>query len=179
VADIHLNLTSLQQLYDSLDPAPFRDKALDRDAEAYLVESAKEFPASAPLRLVVHGPESLRPSLPDVATAVRAHFSLSLVRLAREGRFKRRIGLRALVLGLLVLVVALAAAEGLRHAGTWAGIIVEGLVIIGWVGLWLPAEALLFQWVETSEERAVLRRLSEIPVEFVATGPPASGAART
>ena len=75
--DIHLQINSLAQLFDSLDPAPFREKALDRDADAYLLESAREYPRRAPLRIVVHGPASLEPSLPDIATAVRAHFSLS------------------------------------------------------------------------------------------------------
>ena len=166
MADIRIHLTSLPQLFDSLDPAPFRDKALDRDAEAYLIESAKEFPGRTHLRLVVHGPESLRSSLPDIATAVRAHFALALQRLEREGRFRRRIGLRALGFGVLVLVTTILAGRALARFGSWTGYLQEGLVIVGSVGLWLPAEALLYLWLETSEERSVLRRLADIPVEF-------------
>jgi hypothetical protein len=170
MADIRIHLTSIQQLFDSLDPAPFRDKALDRNAEAYLVESAKEFPRRTPLRLVVHGSESLRPSLPDIATAVRAHFALALQRLDREGRFRRRIGLRALGFGVLVLVASILAGQGLARLGSWTGYLQEGLVVVGSVSLWLPAEALLYLWIETTEERSVLRRLAEIPVEFEGPG---------
>lgn len=165
--DIHLQIHSLAQLFDSLDPAPFREKALDRDADAYLLESAREYPRGAPLRIVVHGPASLGPSIPDIATAVRGNFSLSLQRLARMERFRRRIAWRALALGLAVLGAAIFGARALSDGGWWAQIASEGLVIVGWVGLWRPAEALLFEWVETSEMRAVLGRLATIPVEFV------------
>jgi hypothetical protein len=37
---IELRLTRLQQLFNSFDPSPFRDRDLDQDAEAYIVESA-------------------------------------------------------------------------------------------------------------------------------------------
>ncbi len=91
-------------------------------------------------------------------------------------RFRRRIAWRALALGLAVLGAALFGARALSDGGWWAQIVSEGLVIVGWVGLWRPAEALLFEWVETSEMRAVLGRLATIPVEFVpdpaATGGP-------
>jgi hypothetical protein len=175
MADIRIHLTSVQQLFDSLDPAPFRDKALDRNAEAYLVESAKEFSSRTPLRLVVHGPESLRPSLPDIAAAVRAHFDLALQRLEREMRFRRRIGLRALGFGVLVLASTILVGQALARFGSWTGYLQEGLVIVGSVGLWLPAEALLYLWLETTEERSVLRRLADIPVELDGPGTASPG----
>ena len=39
--EISIRLDSLSQLYDSLDPAPFREKSLDRDADAYLLQRAR------------------------------------------------------------------------------------------------------------------------------------------
>ena len=74
---IEMRIDSLPQLFDSLDPAPFHDRALDREAEAWLRES-----------------------------------------------------------------------------------------VVVWVGLWRLAEMLLFERLENSADRAVLRRLSRIPVRF-------------
>lgn len=42
MAEIELRIQSLEQLFDSLDPAPFHAKELDRDADAYLREGAGE-----------------------------------------------------------------------------------------------------------------------------------------
>jgi hypothetical protein len=124
---------------------------------------------------VVHGPESLRPSLPDIAAAVRAHFDLALQRLEREMRFRRRIGLRALGFGVLVLASTILVGQALARFGSWTGYLQEGLVIVGSVGLWLPAEALLYLWLETTEERSVLRRLADIPVELDGPGTASPG----
>jgi len=51
---IALRLASLQQLFNSFDPAPFHDKDLNAAVEEYIVESAAELPIDAPLKLVIH-----------------------------------------------------------------------------------------------------------------------------
>jgi len=72
----------------------------------------------------------------------------------------------------LVLVTTILAGRALASFGSWTAYLQEGLVILGSVGLWLPAEALLYLWLETTEERSVLRRLAEMPVEFHGPGEP-------
>lgn len=168
---IEIQLQSLAQLFDSLDPAPFHDKALDRDAEAYLIESVDEAPQKAPLELVVRGPEALRASLPEIDAAVHAHFQRELQHQEWKLRRRMRVGRLALLIGLLVLAVTLVARHLLDVAGNGnAGVISEGLLIVGWVGLWRPAEMLLFERLESAADRAVLRRLSVIPIRFAALG---------
>ncbi len=49
--DIDLRIQRLDQLFDNLDPAPFHAKALDRNAEAYLLESAGEYGTRQPLSM--------------------------------------------------------------------------------------------------------------------------------
>lgn len=173
---IEMHLTSLPQLYDSLDPAPFHDKALDREAEAYLIESAIELPGRTPLHLLVHGPEALRDSLPEITASIHAHFGLALERIERQRRQRLRVGLMALWLGLGVLAAALLLRHMVRGLGG-PGVISEGLLIVGWVGLWRPAEILLFDRLETAAERAVLARLAVMTVEFrtQAPTPPSRG----
>ena len=39
-AKIELNLSRLNQLFNSLDPSPFHERDLDQDAEEYIVSSA-------------------------------------------------------------------------------------------------------------------------------------------
>ena len=171
MAVIEMHLGSVQQLFDSLDPSPFHQKALDRNAEAWLVDSAGEHADREPLRLLVHGPESMKASMPEVSAAIHTHFRLARDRLDRQGRRRVRRGLNALVAGLLLLALTLLARYALRSAGVHSDVLSEGLLIIGWVGMWRPAELLLFDRLESSAERALLDRLSRVPVEFRVHGP--------
>ena len=41
---IKVHLRKLEQLFDSLDHSPFREKDLDRNAEEYIVDTIKELP---------------------------------------------------------------------------------------------------------------------------------------
>ena len=51
---IEINLSRLPQLFNSLDPSPFLERDLDRDAEDYIVGSAEEASLQHPLALVIH-----------------------------------------------------------------------------------------------------------------------------
>ena len=58
------------------------------------------------------------------------------------------------------------AASARSVASSSTDVLGEGLLIVGWVGLWRPAEMLLFERLENSADRSVLRRLAQIPVRF-------------
>lgn len=168
VIDIRLN--DIRQLYDSLDPSPFREKSLDRDAESYLIESAGEFPSKAEFCVLVHGPPSLQAHVDDIAAAIHTHFQ-SLTTLA-ERRHRRRQ--RNLYMALLLGFAVLAAALLLRTLVTdWTGavgeVIAEGLLILAWVALWRPAEMALFEEWERREQLRLLQGLARVPVEFRAS----------
>ncbi len=51
---IELNLANVNQLFNTMDPSPFRERDLDRDAEEFIVGWAREFPLREPVELVVH-----------------------------------------------------------------------------------------------------------------------------
>jgi hypothetical protein len=47
---LEVRLSTLRQLFNSLDPSPFHEKDLDREAEEYIVGWANEYPPSLTLR---------------------------------------------------------------------------------------------------------------------------------
>ena len=53
---IELQGEKVGQLFDTLDPMPFREKDLDRAAEDHIVGWARELPRKAPIRILVHMP---------------------------------------------------------------------------------------------------------------------------
>jgi hypothetical protein len=165
---IDIRLRELAQLYDSLDPSPFREKSLDRDAQAYLIECASEFPAKGEWRVLVHGPAEMAVHVNDVAAAIHSHFEAMHDLGLRRHRRRARIARFAMLLGFSVLAAALL----LRTLITgWPGavgeVLAEGLLILAWVALWRPAEIALFDQWESREQLRLLQRLAQVPVEFV------------
>ncbi len=106
-ASIDLRIRSLGQLFESMDPSPFREKALDDRAARYLVESVREHPREHHLRVVIELPESLRIAAHHLPDAIHNHFRLELEQARRELHWRMGAGWRALALGLLLLTVCI------------------------------------------------------------------------
>lgn len=167
LADIELRLHSIDQLFDRLDPAPFRAKALDRNADAYIQECAGEVGTDRALRIMIYGPDELALHLLAIRSAIHEHFALAHHQAERRHRYRRRIGRIALLAGFATLTAALFLRRLVTDVGgQWADILAEGLLILGWVALWRPIETIAFDSWESREQRRLLARLATIPVEF-------------
>jgi hypothetical protein len=66
---IEISVQEAAQLFETLDPYPFRDRDLDREAEAYIVDWARELPGESALRIVIHMPKAQTLSHPASETA--------------------------------------------------------------------------------------------------------------
>ena len=174
-AVIEVHVAELDQLFNSIDPSPFHEKDLDRDAEEFIVASAKELPPAQPLALMVYLDK------PSVVTdvghvlhdAIHAFFS-SRSEQARK-RLSRlfRIGRASLAIGLLFLATCLLLSDWavrLWPASRLAGVIRESFVIGGWVAMWRPLEIFLYDWWPIRNERRLYDRLSRMPVRIECTG---------
>lgn len=170
---IDLRLNRLAQLFNTFDPAPFLERDLDDDAEAYIVASAREITDRHPFKLVVHLPqaEADREDARQLAKAVNHYFLNRALGQRREMRQVFRTGRWSLLVGLTCLVTCL----GLRGLLTLfdpeqrllvSTIASEGLLIVGWVAMWRPAELFLYAWHPTRQTLRVYRALSRVRVEI-------------
>ncbi len=175
-ATIQVRIHELRQLFNTIDPSPFRERDLDPDCEEFIVAWARELPPDRPLRIEIRvdrehpAPELLA----DVAEAVRSHFAreaglqdLRRRRILREGRL-------ALAIGLAALILCIGAATFVPTGRTLGQILRESLVIAGWVVMWHPLEVLLYGLWPVVRERRLLARLATAEVEL--TTPPAAAA---
>jgi len=171
VHEVRLYLGELRQVFDSMDPAPFRERDLDPKAAEYIVDSAREAPRAAPLALVVQlgrepGGESTAALLRD---AVHEHFCRCAAGKRRELRALFRTGRISLAIGLGFLAVAIALAEYLgeliAHEG-YAWMVSESLIIGGWVALWRPMEIFLYDWWPIRAEAKLSDRLAAMQVSL-------------
>lgn len=168
--EIDLRIRHIDQLFDSLDPAPFHEKALDRNAEAYLLECAGEHRSRQRLTIVLHGPASIAPHVDDIASAIHAHFALMHAGAERRHRHRRRIGRIALATGFAILAIALVLRTWVESLGGPIGeVLAEGLLILAWVAIWRPLETIGFDSWESREFRRTLDNLAHVPVRLVPT----------
>ena len=168
--DIHVG--ELKQLFNAMDPAPFRDRDLDPKAEEFIVDWSREVRRNAPLALMVHlsrhmaTPEevtSLRQAVREYFAQSASHARAELRQLFREGRW-------SLLIGLLFLAVAMVLGDLLTGlAGRWdyGEILGHSLLIGGWVALWRPFEIFLYEWWPILGEARLYDRLSAMLVRVV------------
>lgn len=173
VATLDLHLQESRQLFNMMDPAPFRERDLDPAAEAYIVDWGREAPARGPLALVVH----LRPELATPATAsilrdaLHSYFRDRAVAAHRDLKRLFRDGRISLAIGLAFLAIAFVTAEilvGHFSKESYATIVKESLVIGGWVALWRPIEIFFYDWWPILREARLFDRLGAMEVRVVA-----------
>src|SRR6266436_3465768 len=148
---IEVHVGELKQLFNAIDPSPFRDKDLDPKAEEFIVGWAKELPRDATLALEVDLDGEA--GLPDEAAVLRDaihEFFRHRAETHRQGlRELFWLGRSSLVIGLVALASAIALSDFLATLmrGSRIGEIVrESLTIGGWVSMWRPLEIFLYDW---------------------------------
>lgn len=170
---IELKLSELNQLFNSMDPSPFHDRDLDRDAEEFIVSWAAEHPRQHDLKLVVHlakAPEDVaRPAL-VVSDAISHYFDYRATMTRHELKRLLREGRAALLVGLVFLGLCQLGANALADTTGWRAIAGEGLLIVGWVAMWKPLEIALYRWWPLVAQGRLYRRLARMPVEVVVSG---------
>jgi hypothetical protein len=170
---IRLNLRTLQQLFYSLDPSPFRDRDLDPEAARFIVEEAMDRVGDEPITIILHMPAEDAARADFVPGAIRNYFALLRQSERRRMRMIFREGRWSLAVGLVAVFVIFALARFLTKAvpadSLWHTL-VDSLVILGWVVLWRPAELLLYDWWPVRRRMQLYRRLEEARVECLDGG---------
>jgi len=164
---VELRLSSLRQLFNSLDPAPFHEQDLDKDAEAYIVDSAREFALAEPMKLVLHLPRAEASAAGRLETAAHNYFAYRRGVVARELKAKLAEGRNTLAIALVFLALCLALRQTVLSLdpGPATHVLGEGLLIVGWVAMWRPIEVLLYDWWPIRRRMQRLDKLSRVPVE--------------
>lgn len=174
---IEIHLKTAEQLFNSLDPSPFHERDLDREAESYIVGLAREFKNVGPLRLIVTLPElAYRTKVArHIPEAIHNYFSYRILQSQRELRELLRIGWRSLVIGLVILLFCFVTVQyfDLAKSQTTLGVLTEqSLVIFGWVANWRPLEIFLYDWWPIRRHLVLLHRLAGMSVEVRSASAP-------
>ena len=166
---IELKLREISQLFNTMDPSPFNEKDLDRDAEEFIVSWAREFPLDEPVTLIVHlgaMPQEPEPQ-PMIERAIHHYFGYRVELNRLEFRHLMQDGRRTLLTGLVFLAACLTLSRLLvgEGAGTFTAFARESLAIAGWVAMWRPMEIYLYDWWPLRRRARILKKLSRMAVE--------------
>lgn len=170
---IEVRLRELSQLFNSLDPSPFHDRDLDKNAEDYIVGWARELPAQAPLHIVVHLPpdEARKAEEINFSEALSNYFSGRAEKEESDIKELFRTGWRYLSIGTPILAICLATSQLVRanfESGPIVRVIEESLILVGWVANWKPIETFLYDWWPLKRRRDLYRRLASADMHVVA-----------
>jgi hypothetical protein len=168
---IEIRIEDISQLFHTLDPFPFHERDLDKDAEEFIVSWARELPVDQPLRIVVHLPEAQAstPQAHEIGAAITGYFAYRARIIVLELKELFRLGRRALAIGVTVLSFSVIIGQAVAATLTprpVARVIEESLLIFGWVANWRPIEIFLYEWWPIVRRRNLYLRLAAAQVEL-------------
>lgn len=168
---IEVRVEEVSQLFSNLDPFPFRERDLDKDAEEYIVGWARELPKSEPIRIVVHLPKAVAKTqmANELEGALTRYFDYRAEVIALDINELFRVGRISLMIGLVVLALCITLSQAVAsHFGTgpFDRFVEESLIIVGWVANWKPIEIFLYDWWPIARRRDLYRRLAKSSVEL-------------
>ena len=168
---IEVHVTDLKQIFNSLDPTPFRERDLDPRAEEFIAGWAREIPTDKPLGLLIHvdKEDATTDRMAIVRDAVREYFAGRAAVTRQQLRLLFRRGRTSLVIGLVFLAGSIAlgnVAEDMLRDTRFAGVASESLLIGGWVAMWRPLEVFLYDWWPIRAEARLFDRLSAMIVRI-------------
>src|SRR4051794_14130446 len=145
---IEVRLAELRQLFNAIDPSPFRKRDLDPRAEEFIVEWAGDLPRDEPLALLVHLERAAERA--DEAAllgeAIHQYFKERVASSRRKLRELFRRGRISLVIALAFLSASITVGDALGsyfRQTRFAEVLREGFLIGGWVAMWRPLEVFL------------------------------------
>lgn len=167
---IELRVEGIAQLFNTLDPFPFRERDLAHDVEEFVVGWARELNANKPITIIVDFPETEAQTRAarELPVAFSRYFSDRAGAIQRDLNELFRIGRRSLGIGVSILVACLIAshlAAGLLTEAPFRRLVEESFLILGWVANWRPLEIFLYDWWPLVRRRDLYRRLSAATIE--------------
>jgi len=167
---IELKVERLAALFDAFDPFPIPSRDLSLAAEEFIVGWARDLPRDAALSIRIHVPNAdVASGGGQIGEAFRNHFTYRANRMSGDLRELFRFARISLLIGVAVLSVCVMAARSLGALvadPNLSRILVEGVVILGWVANWRPIELLLYDWWPIVRRRRLYRRLATASIEI-------------
>jgi hypothetical protein len=169
-ATVNVHVRDLAQLFHSLDPSPFWDRDLDRHAAAFIEDEFRDRRTADEWHLDVHVHEG-HANAGDLQPAIKNYYGRLSSSVRRELREHLLLGQLGLLAGVAIFLTSMGMRQLLQsNLGDVPRMLDEGLIILAWIALWRPVEALAYEWVPLLRKRRLYDRLSAVRVSVRAGG---------
>jgi len=165
---IELVLNSMMQLFNSFDPAPFKEKALNSAAEEYIYDAVDEIPLQQKLVMDIYLPEG---AVNDenaiiISNAIHNHFEYRNAVSERDFMRLMQRGRRSLAIGALILFFSLLFQQLLIVYGNSipSNMGAQALIIIAWVSMWEPIHIFLYDWFPIRQRQRICQKIMAMPI---------------
>lgn len=165
-----IRLSSIEELFWEFDARPVSERSIAGDARWAMLDEWDRVREREPPALVIYAPASDRAITDEkaVSTAIRASLhsaSGPLKRvdpLSRQEKIAARIGIAFWFLSIVVSTAIDRVSEDVLAEG-----ISQGIILVGWVALWRPAERFMVEVVPHVFNRRRFAEFKDIEVRFV------------
>jgi len=168
---IEIKLSSILQLFNSFDPAPFHEKELDTAAEHYIIDTVNDFPYKTQFRIVIFLPPEVAESeaAKKISPAIQNHFQYKTLVAERKFRSRLKYGRFALVLGLSFLFFSLLVGQYILivTSSFVSQLIAAALLIAGWAAMWEPVTVLLYELWPIVQMKKTYQKISTMEIDIL------------
>lgn len=171
---IEIGVKNSHQIFNERDPAPFRERDLDLQFVIYLVSSIEEFSlrTKMKIRILTSDKDDLKiENTLAIQEAIGTYFQYESKLAQAKLRKKLRTARYFFLIGLMALVICLSLAQFVMVSSisipAISNVASVSLTIIGWVAMWHPIEALLYDWWPIREQRQYFDKIASLKVEVV------------
>ena len=168
---IEIKLSSVIQLFNSFDPAPFYEKELDNAAEHYIVDTVDDFPQKTQFKIIIYLPPELAASdrAKKITPAIQNHFQYKTLIAERKFRSRLKYGRFTLLVGLSFLFISLVTGEYLLSVTTSivTQLIATALLVTGWAAMWEPVTVLLYELWPLIQMKKIYQKISTTEIDIL------------
>jgi hypothetical protein len=172
---VDLYLSDIHNFFQTPEIDPFLGENIEASGIDQLIDTMNARPSRQRgiRQIIIHLPSAMiEPGLPAKVSAAINNYCNAQIRLAvqkkreiwLEGRKSLRIGL---VFWAICLALSLLFEEVIFTRHAFGRLFGEGFIIAGWVGLWRPAELLLYDWRPYSREKKRYEEIKTMDVRIV------------
>jgi hypothetical protein len=168
-ADFAIRLPSIDALFWDFDARPVAERTLSGDVRWYLLDEWERVRHAEPSHLTIYAPEADRGETDEdaVGEAIRASLRKSSGPLRRIDPLSRQEKVSASI-GVAVLLICVVSSTAIDQATSNVFIsgISQGILLVGWVALWRPAERFVVEVMPHVVNRRRFAEFADIDVRF-------------
>jgi hypothetical protein len=165
---IKISIDHYKDIFNDLDPAPFKIRDLDPDLKIYLEDSSSDIPFKNEIILQFNAPKKIQDNEIEekVIIGLRTYFQFLIRSFKRDIKRAYKKGLGYILTAFTFLLFAFYLISIIPEDFLYITL-VEGLFIGGWVFLWEAIAVFVFKNRDINIQRKRYERFNEATINFV------------